>query len=79
MPEKMHLPQLEPAAFTAGLLLQREWYMDPPPFIVRELPDDVLFKIHRARLQGLAEIAELQSKMKEIEARVLREVAEVMP
>ena len=40
MPEEMHLPQLEPAAFTSGLLLQREWYMDRPPFIIRELPDD---------------------------------------
>ena len=79
MSEKMRLPQLESSAFTAGLLLQREWYMDPPPFIVQELPDDILFQIHRIRLQGLAEISDLQSKMKAIEARVLREVAEVMP
>jgi hypothetical protein len=79
MSEKMQLPQLEPAAFTAGLLLQKEWYMDPPPMIMQALPEDILFGIHRIRLQGLAEIADLQSKMKAVEARVLAEVAEAMP
>ena len=48
-----------------------EWVLDPPPWIIQYLDKDNLMKIYRIKLEGLA-------KIKEIESRVIRDIHETI-
>ena len=77
-PQEMKLPELEQSAITSNVLLRREWVMDPPPWIMQRLPEDLVVNIYRIKMEGIAEIAELESQMKVVEAKVYRGIAEVI-
>ena len=58
--------------------IRREWVMDPPPFILRRLPDDIVFGMYRVKLGHLAKISELAGEINRVESNMYNEVAEMM-
>ncbi len=77
MSDDMRLPNVSETAITA-LAKNWEWYMDPPPFLTRILPDDILVNIHRVKIQHFAELAKIESRIKLNEAKMLNEMAEIL-
>jgi hypothetical protein len=78
-PEELKLPELEPTVFASSVFLRKEWVMDPPPFIARRLPEELLSQIYKIKIQGLSQIAEFQSQINAVEARVFGQIAEILP
>ena len=78
--DEMKLADMEKAASATDyrFKFQKEWAMDPPPFILRKLPDDVIINIHRTKLNHLAKVSEMVSQINKIEAAVLNEISQMM-
>jgi len=89
-PEKMKLSDMEKRIYDLEKRLERintgihpkhqlrldkmqAWVMDPPPFMGR-LSDEKFNEVCRIRLEGLAEISELDSKASKIEADIFRKI-----
>ena len=72
MTEKVSLPK-GGAEFVkaAELALEYNPIIDPPPWILRVLDEDMLKKIYQIKLVELAEIAEAEGKM-------FRKISEIM-
>ena len=80
-PDEMKLAEMEKSIYAfdpSKYGIRREWVMDPPPFITRKLPDDILFGIYRIKIQHLAKVSELVSQINQVEASMQNEVAELM-
>lgn len=65
MSEKVSLPR-EGADFIkaseVALKYKLEWFIDPPPWIISVLDERILKLIYQTKLEGLAEIAEIEGK-----------------
>jgi glycerol-3-phosphate dehydrogenase len=80
-PEEMKLAEMEKAIYEidpSKYSIRKEWVMDPPPFIIRRLPDDILFEIYKTKIQHLAKVSELMSQINQVEAEMQNSVAELM-
>ncbi len=77
-PEEMKLPELEKSVLTSTLFLRREWVMDPPPWIVSRLRDDLLVTVYGIKMKHLAELAKIEVQIKEVESRMFSEIAKAM-
>ena len=80
-PEDMKLAEMEKEIYALDsnkIRIRKEWVMDPPPFIIRKLPDDILFGIYKVKLERLAKVSELSSRINLEEANMYNEVAEMM-
>jgi hypothetical protein len=77
-PDEMKLPELEKSVFASTLFLRKEWVMDPPPWIVSRLRDDLLVNIYAIKMKYLAELAKIEIKTKEIESRMFSDIAKAM-
>ncbi|HSG27358.1 MAG TPA: hypothetical protein VLA34_02670 [Candidatus Krumholzibacterium sp.] len=58
--------------------IRLEWVMDPPPFIIDKLSDEVMTEVFQAKMEGLARIAKLEAQMKEVEAEVFQKIAKTI-
>lgn len=61
-----------------SVFLSKEWVMDPPPWIAVKLEERILKDIYRVKAKTLAEVAELEMKIKGAEARMFNEIAAIM-
>lgn len=77
-PEEMKLPELEKSVLASTLFLRKEWVMDPPPWIVSRLRDDLLVNIYAIKMKYLAELAKIEIQTKEIESRMFSDIAKAM-
>lgn len=77
-PKEMALTELAPGAQTT-LMYHLEWVMDPPPFILRRLPDDLVQNIYRVKMQHLARAAELEAELVKVRGAMYQEIAKIMP
>ena len=77
--DQMKLPQVDRSAITSAVYLQQEWSIDPAPWVVQRLPDDLIFKIYKLKAQGIAEVFELERSQLAVKVRVYKEIAEVLP
>jgi len=77
-PSDLKLPAVDRSMFVSDVFLKREWVMDPPPFIIDRLQDDLIRKIYEIKMRHLAEMAKLEIKAKEIESAMFAEVAQAM-
>jgi hypothetical protein len=76
-PKELKLPEMPSYSIATATLLRHEWVIDAPDLRVR-FPDDVVKEAWRIKLQGLAEVAGLESQIKAVEARVLTETAKAL-
>jgi len=77
-PEEMKLPELEKSVFASKVFLRKEWVMDPPPWIVSRLRDDLIVDIYRIKMKHLAELAKIEVQILELESRMFNEIAKAM-
>lgn len=80
-PEEMKLADMEKAVYEidpSKYSIKKEWVMDPPPFIIRRLPDDILFEIYKTKIQHLAKVSELMSQINQVEAEMQNSVVKIM-
>lgn len=68
------LPESEKAIFRTEALLRNEWVTDPPPWIISRLRDDIIIDIYKIKMRGLAELAEIEKQIKEIESRMFSDI-----
>ncbi len=52
--------------------------MDPPPWIVSRLRDDLLVTVYGIKMKHLAELAKIEVQIKEVESRMFSEIAKAM-
>ena len=76
--DQMKLPQVENSAFTSARYLQLEWHIDPAPWVIQRLPDDLVRDIYRIKIQGLAKVVDIQMKQLAVQAEVYTQIAEVL-
>lgn len=78
--DEMKLVDMEKAAtaIDTRFIIQKEWAMDPPPFMIKRLPDHVVIDMHRAKLSHLAKVSNLMSQVHQVEMEMFNEVAEIM-
>jgi len=74
--EKMKLPDLGQVEFLSRDLVRWRWDMDPPPFVWERLPDDILISVLQTKMTHLAQLTNLEMQAKEIEGKMLTEIAE---
>ena len=74
-PKEMKLTELENLSIVSAPFLRREWVIDPAQL---RLPDDVIKNVTKIKLRGLAEVAQFESQIKAVEAKVFAELAEVL-
>ncbi len=80
-PEDMKLADMEKAIYAVDpnkVGIMKEWIMDPPPFILRRLPDDIVFGMYRVKLEHLAKISDLAGEINRVESNMYNEVAGMM-
>jgi len=77
-PEEMALTELAPEAHTT-LMYHLEWMMDPPPFILKRFPDDLIREIYRVKMQHLARAAELEAEIVKVRGAMFAEVGKIIP
>jgi hypothetical protein len=77
-PSEMKLPDLDDSIFTSHSLIPMEWIIDPPPWIAKRLPDDILVNIYRTKLQHRAECAKIATRLKEVESQLYSDIAQLM-
>ncbi len=70
-PEEMKLTEPEKFGLASKIAFNPDWVIDPPPWIIARLPDDILVDVYKTKLEHLAEIAKIESRM-------FSKVAEVM-
>ena len=76
--EEMKLPEMEKSVFASSVLMHKEWVMDPPPWIISRLHDDLIIDIYRIKMDHLAEVTKLEAQIREIESRMFSEIAKSM-
>jgi len=76
--DELKLPEMEKSVFASNLYLRKEWVMDPPPWIVSRLPDDIIVNIYRIKMNHLAELAKTEIRIKEIESKMFSDIAKSM-
>lgn len=80
-PEEMKLAEMEKAIYEidpSKYSIKKEWVMDPPPFMIGRIPDDILIEIYKTKIQHLAKVSELKSQINRVEAEMHNNVAELM-
>ncbi|MEN8157820.1 MAG: hypothetical protein ABFS10_12790 [Bacteroidota bacterium] len=77
-PDGMNLPESEKALVSSNVLLRKEWVMDPPPWIISRLPDDLILDIYRIKVRHFAELAKIEGQIKELESKMYNEVVKAM-
>ena len=77
-PEGFQLPEYDPSAFSLKKVYLKEWSIDPPPWIIRRLTDELVVEMLKIKMEGLAEIAEIESQKLAVEAKVFRSIAKMM-
>ena len=77
-PEDMALTELPPEAQSIPMY-HLEWVMDPQPFILRRLPEDLVQNIYRVKMQHLARAAELEARLVTVRGEMYQEIAKIMP
>ncbi len=60
------------------VFLQKEWVMDPPPWIVPLLQEDVIQQIYRIKMKRLAELARLEVQAMQVKVAMLDDIAKVL-
>jgi hypothetical protein len=75
-PQEMKLPDLERAEFTSRAFISPEWVIDPA-FLTRLKPD-IAIKIVGLRMHHLSERMRLEAQIKESEARMFGDMAELL-
>lgn len=75
-PEEMKLPDLERAEFVSRAFISPEWVIDPA-FLTR-LKQDIAVKIVGLRMQHLSQRVRLEAQIKESEARMFEDMAELL-
>lgn len=76
--EEIRLPDLNQVEFLSRSYLQREWVMDPPPFVWWKIRDDVLINVLQTKMKYLAKLSKLEAQAKEIEGQMYEEIAQQM-
>lgn len=76
--EEMKLPDLRQVEFLSKSYFQREWVMDPPPFVWWKVRDDVLVHVLQTKMKYLAKLSKLEAQAKEIEGQMYEEIAQQM-
>jgi len=56
----------------------KEWVMDPPPWIIEKLRPDTVTRIYAVKMQFLAKIARIELQLKETEAAMYEEIAQIV-
>jgi hypothetical protein len=74
----MKLPELESAVFASNVYLKKEWVIDPPPWIIDKLRPIVVERVYAIKMKHLAEVAKIESQIKQVEARMYAETAKAM-
>ena len=76
-PEDIKLGDFGDMEFSATKHIPIAWVIDPP-WILRRFPDELVAKIVRIKVEGVAEIVELKSKILAREAKVYKDIADVL-
>jgi hypothetical protein len=76
--EDMKLQESEKSVFASSLSLRKEWYMDPPPWIISRLDERILVDIYKIKMTHLAELVKIEIKIKELESRMFSEIAKTI-
>lgn len=77
-PDEFELTELAPEAYT-NLKYHLEWMMDPPPFILKRFPDDLIHNIYRIKMLHLAKVAELEAQLIKARGEMFADIAKVIP
>lgn len=77
-PDNLELTELAPEAYS-HLKYHLEWVMDPPPFILKRFPDDLIQNIYRVKMQHLAKVAELEAELIKARGAMFADIAKVIP
>lgn len=77
-PDNLELTELAPDAYSY-LKYHLEWVMDPPPFILKRFPDDLIQNIYRVKMKHLAKVAELEAALVKARGEMFADIAEVIP
>lgn len=82
--KKVKLPNSE-SVFTVDLALaeilrhpSKAWVIDPVPWIRDKLSPDVLVKIEATKMGHLSELAKIEAKTKEVEAKMYSDMATLL-
>ena len=77
-PEDFKLPEFDQIAYSARKVYLKEWVIDPPPWILRRFSDELVAEIYKIKMEGLAEITEIESQKLAVEGKVLRGIAKIL-
>jgi hypothetical protein len=75
-PQEVKLPNLERAEFVSRAFISPEWVIDPA-FLTR-LKENIAVKIVGLRMQHLSERMRLEAQIKESEARMFDDMAQLL-
>lgn len=77
-PDEFELTELAPEAHT-NLKYHLEWMMDPPPFILKRFPDDLIQNIYRIKMVHLSKVAELEAQLIKARGEMFADIAKAIP
>lgn len=76
--EGFQLPEYDPSTYSVRRVYLKEWVTDPPPWIIGRIPDELVSEMLRIKMEGLAEIAQIESQKLAIEEKVFRSIAKIL-
>jgi len=76
--EDIKLPDLGQVEFLSKSYIQKEWVMDPPPFVWWKIRDEVLINVLQTKMKYLSKLSKLEAQAKEIEGQMYEEIAQQM-
>ena len=79
-PNGLELTELPAEAIShLNLKYHLEWVMDPPPFILKRFPEELIQNIYRVKMRHLANVAELEARLVQARGEMYAEIAKVIP
>jgi hypothetical protein len=79
-PNGIELTELPAEAIShLNLKYHLEWVMDPPPFILKRFPEELVQNIYRVKMKHLAKVAELEARLVQARGEMYADIANVIP